>query len=643
MPHAISDLRPFSPQLSHTSGASEDGDAIFGTARIEPTPANSLPLLQKPGDLLIKILASDTNLASDKVPDRSAGLRKGNFRGVVVAAKQSMDEEGSRLIGDNVGLSRKQSAEQQATGTSLDTRRGRKSYGLVSRDSTPVMKRTSSGRFAPSWGSPAWIQAESADENASTVMIESWRGRTVSDATDGSGGLTRRNRPRVIKRTSSGRQAPNWSTPSWNRLEQKEEEDEPKSVALNTPHDGLADDAGKSTYRMVERNGMPVFKCVPSGRHGSHWVTPTWASHNTISENAAADDSLLKDIEKHEEDVQTLVQRTRPSVFKRTPSGRHAPQWNAPAWSLTRSVTSPATLEGPKPEEEPLDDEHASITYRLVDRNGSPVFKRVSSGRHAPNWNSPDFSKPPLSPIPTSQQPIRDAPLIIKKRTATQHQSGIYKLVSLPAPPALRRISSGRHAPQWGTPLFSPSPPTPQPTTPRSVSFSSSPTSEARHEDTTPHRLVNRRSTTSALRRTSSGRHAPQWSGPGLVPLPPSPSAVIEAPVSETPSIPESPVSSLRLTSRSMPALRLKRVSSGRHAPSWGAPVFVTPGLSADLEGEGLDVGLKEQWGEGTRKFGVGDVVCGSLGDFGDVHWEGGEGYIIIARAEVDWLTRAEV
>ncbi|TKX26335.1 hypothetical protein C1H76_1297 [Elsinoe australis] len=616
MPHAISDLRPFSPQLSHTSGASEDGDAIFGTARIEPTPGNSLPLLQKPGDLLIKILASDTNLASDKVPDRSAGLRKGNFRGVVVAAKQSIDEQGSRLIGDNVGLSRKQSAEQQATGTIADTPRGRKSYGLVSRNSTPVMKRTSSGRFAPSWGSPAWIQAESAEENASTVMIESWRGRTVSDATDGSGGLTRRDRPRVIKRTSSGRQAPNWSNPSWNRLEQKEEEDEPKSIALNTPQNELADDAGEATYRMVERNGMPVFKRVSSGRHGSNWATPTWASHNSISENAAADESPLKDTEKHEEDVQTLVQRTRPSVFRRTPSGRHAPQWTAPAWSLTRSVTSPATLEGPKPEEEPLDDGPASITYRLVDRNGSPVFKRVSSGRHAPNWNSPDFSKPPLSPIPTSQQPIRDAPLIIKKRTATQPQSGTYKLVSRPAPPALRRISSGRHAPQWGTPLFSPPLAPPEPTTPRSVSFSSSPASEARHEDTTPHRLVNRRSTTSALRHPSA---------------------------SETPSISESPVSSLRLTSRSTPAPRLKRVSSGRHAPSWGAPVFVTPGLSADLEGEGLNVGLKEQRGEGTRKFGVGDVVCGSLGDFGNVHWEGGEGYIIVARAEVDWLTRAEV
>ncbi|KAF4550902.1 Hypothetical protein D9617_15g042550 [Elsinoe fawcettii] len=356
--------------------------------------------------------------------------------------------------------------------------------------------------------------------------------------------LERRDRPAILKRTSSGRHAPNWGTPSWSQPVpgQLQEQDTGSVVNYGIEHSPASN--GNSTYALVERNGMPVFKRVSSGRHAAHWGTPAWSIGNSLEETAArANGTASSQDTAGAEDI--LVRRSRPSSIKRVSSGRHAPQWSAPVFE-TRSVTSPPAISTPVPKDVAEQEQEPEITYKLEDRDGAPVFKRASSGRHAPNWGSPSFPKPAQIPTPA---PLTngDSPLSIPKRIPTEDSGSTYKLVQRNGSPALKRVSSGRSAPQWSAPSFV------QP-----VKAAEEPRVE---EENFTYRMLERPDGTSFFSRVpiSDVKQEPE-----------------PAPITDGITTAEKESSTYRLFERADGAPVFKRVSSGRHAPRWNSPVFTS-------------------------------------------------------------------
>ncbi|KAG8626682.1 hypothetical protein KVT40_005627 [Elsinoe batatas] len=444
---------------------------------------------------------------------------------------------------------------------------------------------------------------------------------SVSATRSASYTLVSRERVPILKRTSSGRYAPNWGTPTWTQslYGQSKEEDTGSVIIGETPEERSLD-SGKSTFALVERNGAPVFRRTASGRHAPNWGTPTWSTGNKFDESIARlnGSRSINGDEASREDI--LVRRTRPSIMKRVSSGRHAPQWNAPAFA-TRSVTSPAVVGTSVPVEESTDVPNTSLNLTPRGRPGS--FKRVSSGRHAPQWGSPSFDKPVLSQTPVSHI-NGDAPSTILKRKASDDDRA-YKLVQRSGSPVFKRVSSGRTVPQWSSGIFA--------------------QAETREEEAQfTYRLVEREDGTSVFRkvplgssgpdtatlgdspqatpnrpknrkRISSGRHAPQWGGPAFTQtstvaeptLEQFPYRLVDRPdgtsifkkvtltaSSSTPdsNLPTSPTSPSQNnipspTKRTSSAPILKRTSSGRHAPQWSSPLF-SPGPTHPAQQVGM-------------------------------------------------------
>ncbi|KAF2226267.1 hypothetical protein BDZ85DRAFT_48115 [Elsinoe ampelina] len=553
-----------------------------GTSLDANVPQLPLGTQLKPGELLVKLIAIGSEAGDQSTPN----IR--DFIGTVVAEGPLPARHG--ISNQDLARDTNGTTEQESVSGSRSA-----SYTLVSRERVPILKRTSCGRYAPNWGTPTWTQSlygQPKEEDAGSVIIG----------------------------------------------------EVPEERSL---------DNGNSTCALVERNGAPVFRRTASGRHAPNWGTPTWPTGNKFDESIARlnGSGSVNGDEASQEDV--LVRRTRPSIMKRVSSGRHAPQWNAPVFA-TRSVTSPAVVGASVPEEESIDVPDTSFNLTPRGRPGS--IKRVSSGRHAPQWGSPDFAKPMLSPTPTPTSLVNNnAPITVLKRKASD-DDGAYKLVQRNGSPVFKRVSSGRAVPQWSFPAFAqaesragkaeeeeqftyrlveredgtfvfkkvpvqetkPVMPAPEPaaeeqqftyrlverpdgtsffkkvpeekTKPAASNEASGTEVVSPENETSTYRLVERADGTPVFKRVSSGRHAPQWSTPAfaqtkaaeqpvehkftyrLVDRADGTSVFRKVPLEPRGSDTATPADSPQATP-TRPKNR-KRVSSGRHAPQWGGPVF---------------------------------------------------------------------